>query len=230
MKMPLQKSQNFIGLLFLFVSVSIIPGCLSTRKMDRFVSEQYNHQIPKQNYKKAPGITVTYINPSPNDVISSSERKTSKVLPLLFYWEWDYRHTSTLNPSIPVNNFANNICAIANRGLNQKLNGQKLALTVEQAPTTFALVDEAHLIWVVYAISWDKLYVEPDAKDLIVSYTLTNEGVVKSGKIVIENKDENKNIRFFQSWRSSTSEYLTRYNQNIKDMTKEFVDKLMEEI
>jgi hypothetical protein len=30
-----------------------------------------------------------------------------------------------------------------NRGLNQKLNGQKLALTVEQAPTTFSLVDEA---------------------------------------------------------------------------------------
>ncbi len=230
MKMPLQKKQHCIVLSFLLLTISIFSGCLSTRKMDRFVSEQYNHQIPKQNAKKAPAITVTYISPSSNDVISSSERKTSKVLPLLFYWQWEYRHTSTLNTSIPVNNFANNIYAIANKGLTQKLNGQKLALTVEQAPTTFAMVDKAHLIWVVYAISWDKWYTEPDAKDLIVSYTLTKDGAEKKGKIIIENKDQNKDIRFFQSWRSSTSEYLIQYNQNIKDMTKAFVDKLMEEI
>lgn len=230
MKLPVPQSPNFIILSFLLLTILILPACLSTRKMDRYVSEQYNHQIPKQNYKKAAGITVAYVSPSPNDVISSSERKTSKVLPLLFYWQWEHRHTSTLNTSIPVNNFANNLYAVANKGLNQKLNGQKLALTVEQAPTTFAMVDKAHLIWVVYAISWDKWYTEPDAKDLVVSYTLTKDGVEKAGKIIIENKDQNKNIGFFQSWRSSTSEYITRYNQNIKDMTKAFVDKLMEEI
>lgn len=230
MKMTLQKIQNFLILPSLLFTILIFTGCISTRKMDRFVSEQYNNQIPKQNTKKAPAITVDYSETIYTDRISSSVRKTSKVLPLLFYWQWDYRHTSTLNPSIPVNNFANNIYAIANRGLNQKLNGHQLALTVEQAPTTFAIVDKAHLIWVVYAISWDKLYVEPDAKDLIVSYKITKDGAVKSGKITIENIDANKNIRFAQSWKSSTSEYLLRYNENIKTMTKAFVDKLIEEI
>src|SRR5690606_8988009 len=88
MKMTLQKIQNFLILPSLLFTILIFTGCISTRKMDRFVSEQYNNQIPKQNTKKAPAITVDYSETIYTDRISSSARKTSKVLPLLFYWQW----------------------------------------------------------------------------------------------------------------------------------------------
>jgi hypothetical protein len=48
---------------------------------------------------------------------------------------------------------------------------------------------KAHMVWVIYAFGWDKISVQPDSTDLVVSYkVLQNETVVKSGKISIKNR------------------------------------------
>jgi hypothetical protein len=84
---------------------------------------------------------------------------------------------------------------------------------------------------VCFVSLWDKLYVEPDFKDLIVSFeVLQNGNEVKSGKIEVKNTAQNRSIRFFQSWKSATSEYLAEYNQNITNATKSFVNRLIEEL
>ena len=152
-------------------------------------------------------------------------------MPLVVYWQFDSRHSCALNTQIATAYFANTINAVANKGLSQKLNGQKLELTVEQAPASFALVDKMHVIWMIYSIHWSKIYIQPDFKDLVVSYKLLqNSNVVKTGNITVKNTEENKNLRFFQSWKSATTEYLTDYNADVTRMTKSFVDRLMEEI
>jgi hypothetical protein len=199
--------------------------------MDAYIATQYNNQVPKLDKKKTPEITVTSTVQSPVSNISSTVQKTSKFLPLIIYWSWDYRHTSTLNPEIPVTIFSNTINTIANKGLNQKLTGKKLQLTVEQIPNAFALVDKSHMIFVIYTISWDKIYMEPDFKDLVVSYQLSeNDNTVKTGRITIKNDARNKGLRYFQSWKSALSEYIAGYNSSVTNMTKDFVNQLVGEL
>jgi hypothetical protein len=222
----LQK-RSFFAVLFL--SVTLFSSCLTSQKMDKFVAAHYNNQLPKE--KKKTDITVTSKVTYPSNAISTTVQKTSKVLPLLVYWQMDYRHTCTLNPAIAVNQFATTINTLSSKGLNQKLNGQRLELSVEQIPTAFALVDKAHMIWLVYAISWEKVYMEPDAKDLIVSYKLLqNDNTEKTGKITVKSTARNQGLRYFQSWKSATSEQLADYSTNITAMSKTFVTKLMEEL
>jgi hypothetical protein len=199
--------------------------------MDKFVGEQYNNQIPKLDKKKTSDIIVTSAASENSTNISTTVQKTSKMLPLIIYWQFDYRHTCTLNPAIPVNSFSNTINAMANKGLSQKLNGKKLQLTVEQIPSVFALVDKAHIIWLIYAFGWDKIYMQPDSKDLVVSYQISGDSNnVKTGKISIKSNEQNKGVRYFQSWKSALAEYLADYNANITNMTKSFVNKLNEEL
>lgn len=223
---PIKIETRYIILLIL--SVSILPACLTAKKMDAFVAEQFNNELPKPEKKKNSEITITSSIPSDPAKISTTERKTSKVLPLILYWQFDYRHTCVLNPAIGVNNFRKTIYQQANK-LNQKLSGQQLELNVEQIPGAFAIVDKAHFLLVV--MHWDRLYVEPDFKDLVVSYKAIHNGSeIKSGKIAIKSIQNNRGIRYAQSWKSTTSEFIGQYNLDIAEMTKKFVTKLIEEL
>ena len=223
------KKLNITFILFL-VALSL-SSCLTSKKIDRFVGKQYNDELPKPEKKKNPDIDITSkISYGPAN-ISTTETKTSDMLPLLFYWQWDYKNTCTLNPAIAVNTFTKTVNLQTGRGLKQKLNGQQLELTIEQMPNAFAFDDKAYLIWVIYAFGWDKISVQPDVKDLVVSYkVLQNGNSVKSGSITIKNNEHNKGLRFFQSWRSAISEYLIQYDQDISIMTKAFTDKLYQEL
>jgi|SRR5687768_8042956 len=209
------------------VAISLLQGCHTAKKMDVFIAEQYNNELPKPDKKKNPDITVNSSIPSDPVKISVTETKTSNLLPLIVYWHYDYRHTCTLNPAIAVANFRKTINQQANK-LTQKLNGQQLELNVEQVPGGFAIVDKENFLLFIH---WNRMYVEPDAKDLIVSYkVLQNGNQTKSGKITIRSKQQDQGIRFAQSWKSSTSEFLGRYNVDVADMSKNFVNKLIEEL
>jgi hypothetical protein len=224
-------NQNSIARALLLLSVLFLSSCLTPQKMDKYVAEQYGNRIPKQNKIKKADINVSSIFPSPSNNISTTVKKRSNFLPLIVYWQGDYRHICTLNSSIAVNSFSNVVNTLTNKALTEKLAGQRLELTVEQIPTEFALVDKARMIWLIYAISWDKIYMEPDFKDLVVSYKLLqNDTTVKTGKISIKGDAHNKGIRFFQSWKSATSEYLVDYNTNINTMSRAFMNQLSEEL
>ncbi len=229
MNFKLQKLTNAI---LLFVSLILFSGCLTSKKMDAYISEQYNNEVPKVNKRKQVAeITFLSTLPATSGNISTTVPHT-KVLPLVVYWVIDSRHTSTLNSGIAAANFANAVNTIAHKGLTQKLNGQKLELSIEQAPASFALVDKTQAIWLlIYAIHWGKVYIEPQVKDLVVSYKLYKEdNSVKTGKITIKNKENNKNLRFFQSWKSAVSEHLADYDSHVTAMSNQFVDQLMEEL
>ena len=212
-------------------AIVCFTSCLTAKKFDSYVADQYNDQLPQPDKRKKPtNVAITSTMPSDATTISSTQSQT-KVLPLIVYWNIDYRHVCTLNAQIAVSNFSKSVNAMANRGLNEKLNGRKLELTVQQIPATFALVDKTNVIWFIYAIHWDRVFIEPEAKDLIVAYKLYDTtGNIKTGSITIANAEKSKNLRFFQSWKSATSEYLERYDTDVTTMSKAFVTKLMDEL
>ena len=204
-----------------------LTSCLTSKRMDTYVASQFGNELPKPKKNKA-DITVKSVFSTANDYISTTVQKTSHILPLIVYFQYDYRHTCTLNPLIGVTDFSNNINAQSAKIL-QNLNGQTLELTVEQVPSAFAIVDKGHLL--LLTISWDRIYVEPDFKDLIVSYKLLqNNTVTKKGQIDIKNHERDRGIRIFQSWKSSVREYLSSYNSNMAVMSKEFVSQLLQNL
>ena len=230
--MKIFKHPKLSVTIFLSAPIIFLSSCLSSKKMDTYISDQYNNEIPKVNKRKqVADITFSSaLPPGPTNI--SSTKPHTKILPLIFYWDIDSRHTSTLNSGIAATNFTNAVNAIANKGLSQKLEGRKLELTLQEAPATFALVDKTHAIWLlIYAIHWDKVYIEPEAKDLVVSYKLDKDGsTLKTGMITVKNTENNKGLRFFQSWKSAVSEHLADYDSNVTAMTDQFVTQLMREL
>lgn len=222
---------NAITFLVLVFSTILLSGCLTAKKLDNFVAAQYNNELPKSNKKKKVDIEVTAVSSSNNGAISTTVHKTDKFLPLIVYWKYDHRQSCSLNPLIPVSNFSNGINSAPMRILTEKLQGRKLELTVKQAPTNFSIVLKENMVWLVYAFSWAKIYIEPDAKDLVVDYKLLDaDKEVKTGTITVKSTDKNRGIRYFQSWKSATSEYLDAYNANLSNMSKSFVTQLVQEL
>jgi hypothetical protein len=127
-------------------------------------------------------------------------------------------NTCTLNPKIPVNAFRSTVQSYANsKGLKQKLNGQKIELSVDKIPNVFVLNDQGHIVWVVYAFGWDVITFRPDSQELVVSYKITN-GNTETGKGVVRvaNSDKVLRLRILQSIKNATGQYLNQYNENIK--------------
>ncbi|MFT3845615.1 MAG: hypothetical protein QM725_11215 [Lacibacter sp.] len=229
----MKKLLTTANLHFIIVSVVLFThsACLTPKKADSYIAEQYGNQLPKLNKKKIENIDVKSTSNSNNNLISTTIKKTDKFLPLIVYWKFDHRIKSSLNPAIAITNFTNNLNSAASKELIQKLNGRKLELTVEQVPVTFSLVYKENVIWVIYAFSWTKIFVEPELTDLVVSYKLTESGdVIKTGTITIKNTDSNKGLRLFQTWKSAFSEYIIQYNTNNRIMTSLFVKQLLAEI
>ena len=225
------KPQKLTIGISIFISMIFLSSCLTSKKMDAYILDQYNNELPKVNKRKQVADITFSSAPSATTNISTSSPHT-KISPWVLYWIIDSRQTSTLNTGIAATNFSNSVNTIANKGLIQKLNGRKLELTMEQAPESFSLVDKTHAIFlVIYAIHWDKVYIDPQPKDLVVSYKLYNtDNTVKTGKISIADKEATKSLRFFQSWKSAVAEHLSDYDTNLTAMTNQFVDKLVEEL
>lgn len=214
-----------------FVFTTFLTGCLTAAKVDKQVAKQYDGRLTPQKKKQVDYISVTSGLVSDNSDISATESKTSHLLPLLVYWQWDYKNTCTLNPQIPVNNFTATVLGLANRGLKDKLNGQKLELSVDRIPNKFAIDDKAHLIFLIYAFGWDKVSIKAETMDMVVSYKVLKDNVeTKRGVITIPYGNDKKNLGFFKSWKKATSEYLDQYDANITAQSKLVVDKLLKEL
>lgn len=223
--------KQYRNILLAGIIISFCSSCLTLKKLDAFVAEQYGNQVPKLNKKNASNVAVSSALPKTVEAISISKNKTSNVLPLIIYWHYEFRRICELNPDIAVNNFTNSINQASSKTLMQKLEGKKLELTVEQAPVAFSHTEKTNMIFVVYLISWSRLSVEPDFKDLVVSYKLTNaDGSQKTGKIQVKNPMRDKGLRLFQTWKSAISEYITEYNLTINSMAKSFATELAKEL
>src|SRR5690348_5392825 len=94
----IRNCSSFFVFAIILVSLS---SCINSKKLDKFVAEEYNNALPGQDKKTRPDIVITSVYPGENK-ISTTKQKTSNMLPLLFYWQFDYKYNCKLNPSIAV--------------------------------------------------------------------------------------------------------------------------------
>ena len=219
---------NFVLLIF---SATLFTSCLTSKKVDRQVAKQYSDVPELKNKKQSGNISITSSLPTMGGQISTTETKTSNVLPLIVYWKLDYTNTCTLNPQIPINNFITTFTSYANRVLKPKLVGQNLELSVDKIPNKFRILDKAHLIFFGYAFGWDNVSMKALDMEMIVSYRVLKDNVeTKNGIISIPNFNNKKPLGMFKNWKTATKEYLTQFDENISTMSKLVVDKLVSEL
>ena len=212
-------------------AIICLCGCLGPKKINKWVAQNYEDAMPTR--KKSDVITITSSLNSMGDVLSETQKKTSHVLPLLFYWQYDYKNTTTLNPQIGINNFTSTVFSYSNKALKQKLNGRKLELNIEKMPTNFAIDDKGHIVWVVlYAFSWDVLTVQPEDHEMVVSYKILNQdnSSYKTGTVEISNTDKGLTLGMFQSLKKKTFQCFDQYDASITSMSKMVVDKIAAEL
>jgi hypothetical protein len=225
------RNKNYIfsanAALLLFLTM-VISSCFSA-KTDKIVSRYYNDKLPTPDKKKKNEISVLNGLGKESPAISITTHKTSHMLPLIIYWQDEFRRTTTLNSQIPATYITNVISSYSSKKLSDKLNGKKLELTIEQTPYSFSTVDKEHII--LFVVSWYKIYRETDAHDLVVSYKLLkNDAVEKTGKVVAKNNFSKKGLYYFQSLRSAITDALGDYETNLKIMAKELMNELTEEL
>lgn len=218
------------ALILAVVCSTLFTSCLTAKKVDKQVAKHYaGRQQPKK--KETDIINITTSLAAAGDQISTTETKTSKMLPLLLYWSWDYKNTCTINPEVPVNTFKSTVMTYSNRGLKEKIKGQNLQLVIDKIPNKFAFDDKAHVIFFGYAFGWDNVSIKAENMDMVVSYILSKDNLeVKKGVISIPNFNDKRNLGMFTSWKTATTEYLDQYDQNIATLTKMVVDQLVKEL
>lgn len=213
-------------------SLITFSSCLTAKKMDKWIDKQYGGVVPAK-IRSSEYMTIKTENLSSKEHASNSQKGDNKLLPAFFYWQWKFSTISTLNQNIPVSNLSSTIFPYSNaKGLRQKLNGQKIELTIDKIPAVFSITDKGGLVYaLLWYVSWETIYIEPENQDMVISYKILKDNVeTKKGAISVANRDKSVALKMFQSAKKMTWNYLDQYDMNIKAMSKEFVDKLMLEL
>lgn len=209
----------------------VFSGCLTTKKMDGFIEEYEGGFTTK--LKTSDYITVSAPELPKTDVASTTVKGKNKVLPLLVYWRFEWSRVPTLNPYIPVANINSTILQYANtKKLKEKLHGQKIELTINKVPTTFSLTYRDHLVYFgLYYVQWGRVFINPQKQDITIGYRILKDKVeTKKGAITVADPSKPLDLKFLQSVKKMTWNYLDEYDNIIKDMSRQFVDKLLLEI
>lgn len=218
------------ALSFILVLV-IFSSCMTPKKIDRWASQHYATAIVPP--RKTDYITVKDASFSQGDPPSSTEKKKGKMLPLLFYWKWKLGTHTELNQAVPRTVFASAMIPYANsKRLKQKLDGQTIELTIEEVPSTFSIMDEGWLVFLIFgSVHNEVMYIDPDIKNMTVSYRVMKDNAeTKSGKVSVADLNKAVDFRMFKSAKKTFFEYLDKYNFNIQTMAKETVDKIMTDL
>lgn len=225
-----KPSPSIVSRLLAISAITIaVTSCVGPRKIDKWIGEQYG-ETTTANKPKANYFTIASPSVTTDSKTSNSVKENTKVLPLIFYWQFDYKISSTLNPKVPMNTFVSAFTSYANsKGLKQKLNGQKLEMTIDKMPTAFSFHDDFRDINLLLAqIRWEKIYIAPENTDVAISYKLTKEnGETKTGVINIADGNKTKQKKYFQRLKTATQDYLAQYDENIRSMAKTAVDKVI---
>jgi hypothetical protein len=218
----------YTGILFLVTASS----CLTGKKMDKRIGQHYGNTIPTKG-KKSDFVNFKFENTIPDNDISHSAKTKNKIVPALFYWEWDIAKTATLNTMMPMSNFTTSFVTELNaKKLKEKINGATIDIIVKVNPGDFHLRDQGWLVYLVLAyVSKDKFFVDPVNEYFSIDYIINRvSGEKKSGQLTVKNLNREKAPRFFQTFKGMVSEYLTACDANMKIMAKELADKLVVEV
>jgi len=213
---------------FILILAFFVSGCLGPKRINKWVDNHYGEDLSAKPKTKSDYWSVTSGLITDDRHASNGTTQTKNMLPLLFYWQFDYMNITNLNAKLPINTFISAFQNYANaKGLKQKLNGQKLQLSIDSIPDMFVLNDREHMVWVIYAYAWDRVSFRPATTPLVVSYKIMQgSAVTKSGTVTVANTDTALYLKFLQSVRKGADQYLDQYDANIQAMAKKAVDNI----
>lgn len=218
------------GLFSLFCILSL-ASCMTSKKMDRHVSRYFDEAGAQKQVKSSPQIEISSPLVTTAPGYSTTVSKTSNLLPLLLYWQFDYSNTCTLNPKIALDNFSNVINGHAAKSIIPKLGNKQLRLVVTRVPQDFQVLDKSNLIFLGIAfVGWDRMTIRTLDQSLMVDYQVMENGaVLKTGRIVRPILKDERGI-MYKKWNVAIGEYLDSYRRQIDQLSKEALTELILEI
>lgn len=229
MPFTVRRALPILGSAVLFLGLG---GCMPQR-IDHWVAQHYRKNSPNLIRKVDSAIVVTSALPDMGEAMSQTENINTHMLPLVFYWKFEYRHTCTLNPRPAISNFTTTVLANISPELKLKLKGRQLVLRVDQVPDVFTVDDKGHyVVLIIYPVGWRKYAVQPQLKDMVVSYRLVDAAneVLKNGTIVVPDKENVLDVGVFMSPRKQTKRHLEEYDASITVMAKKVAERLNNEL
>lgn len=225
------KNNNGSFYLLLFTLVFFFSSCLTAKRMDRWIDKHYNGRIIEKG-KGSDYISIK-VRDSLGDQISTTQKTQSKMLPLLFYWQWHYAMASKITARAPFYNFTSSFVNYANsQGLKSKLNGRSVELTLTNNPANFSMHEKGYTIYFVFFyISNDMLYISPENQTFSVSYRILDGGqAVKQGVLSVPNLNKEVSLKLLQSTKKMVWKHLDKSDENMQQMSRQLVDELMRQL
>lgn len=219
-----------IKILTLILSATLLYSCDSTKKYANFVNLKYAQQNLKINNNSY--IEYDSISNKSNDSVAKAEKVKSLLIPALIYWKWDNSVRCELSSQqtnfIIKNNFQNIADSLK---IKEKLNGQKLIISIEAVPRAFVYTNSGYVIFLLFAYSAGFLEaITPENEKLILSYQVVKGTTkTKSGRIELMHSDlPMKNL--MKSKKKFIWEYLDQYESNMKDLSRLSIEKIYNEL
>ena len=227
----MKKFSRIKGIILCCIITLSVCSCMTPKRIDKYIGQEYGNTAANKR-KQSDYITVNYPKGS-TEITSLTYKRKVKILPLLLYWKYEYGTNSTLSSNIPAWYFHSALLPYANaKGLRQKLNGNKLELTIKKMPTSLSVVYKGWMVFILfYNIHYEHVIIDPEMEDMVVAYRVMDGTTeVKNGTISLKDYNRRVNPRIYRSFKKTFWEYLDTYNENCQKLSKDLVDQLIKEL
>ena len=220
-----------VGFTLVFCSV-LIFGCVSTRTVNKAVTERYQNAL----VKSLSGANFSVANRVHKDTLVRTKKVRSQFIPALFYWKSSGTFKTNLDSYVTVNllnkyadDYANTI------NFKEKLKGRTIELEVVSIPNEFEYKQTTTTLYFIIAAStMFQNQIFPGDQKLEIAYKIYKDGgSFDMGTIVVVASDlevyrEHLSVlkRSEISPKLFLKDYLNIYENQIFLMTKVFIDKL----
>jgi hypothetical protein len=222
------RKQHLIYLLL----IALFSSCISAKRYNTIYVEPKFEENEAVILQKSENFTVDIAGLKDFKRTTISTKLKSQLIPAILYWQWDRRLQAEVNPQIVGNIFKKNFISLADSlKLEDKLQGHKLELKIEQVPNTFQYIHSGNTaIFLFFYILNDVYEVVPQEVDLMVSYKLSKNGeLVKSGTLSAINID--KPVQ--NNWKSPkklTWIYIDQFKYHTFELSREIFKQLLGKI
>ena len=227
-----KKSKINLSCLILILAPILLFSCSEAHFVDNASRRYYAEHSPTVAKTKTPYFVFKTAFNNDKEMPenpTTSKTKLTKNLPLILYWDMRMNTYSSVNTFVPVNNLIASVNENAKAtGLLQKLNGERIELTINSIPHEFNSFDKAQLYFLIIITNF---YVEPQPSKLDITYRILNgDAEVKKGNITIDMDDQKQSLSLLKTRKRVYNDYFKHYDEAISAMGKTVVEKLNEEL
>jgi len=143
--------------IYIFILIPIVlSSCISTAKFNQYVYQGYSNlpKINKQNNNESVSIRTDELDDL-EDLLVKSEKQKSYFIPAIIFWTWNTTIKCELSPTSVADRFNTSFISYADLfSLQQKLNGQRLELSLESVPNSFVYTSKGTILFLINSLNF----------------------------------------------------------------------------